>query len=236
MTEPEPMQRAMVIVAHPDDCEFMCAGTVAQWAARGVEVTYVIITNGEKGTDDPEMTRERLIATREQEERAAAHILGVKEVAFLHYPDGELVATLALRRDLAREIRRYRPDAVIVGDPSRRFYGSDYINHPDHRAAAEAALDAIFPTAGNRLFFPELLAEGFQPHSVREVYVSGSVDADTKIDISDTIHLKRAALKEHRSQLNPDDVDKWFAYDEKDKDKDGNPPKPTEDYKRIVLG
>lgn len=230
----EPIRRAMVIMAHPDDAEFVCGGTVALWAAQGVEVTYVIITSGEKGTDDPEMTKERLIALREEEQRNAARILGVKEVVFLRYPDGELMPTRELRRDLVREIRRYRPDAVIVGDPTRRFYGSNYINHPDHRAAADAALDAIFPAAGNRLFFPELLAEGLQPHSVREVYVAGSSEPDTFIDIMPTLDLAIAALKEHRSQVTPEEVEKWYRRG--DGDKKGDPPKPTEEYKRIVLG
>jgi LmbE family N-acetylglucosaminyl deacetylase len=232
MSDPQPMRRAMVIMAHPDDAEFICGGTVALWTAQGVEVTYVIITSGEKGTDDPEMTKERLIALREEEQRNAARILGVKEVVFLRYPDGELTPTMGLRRDLVREIRRYRPDAVIVGDPTRRFYGSNYINHPDHRAAADAALDAIFPAAGNRLFFPELLAEGFPPHSVREVYVAGSSEPDTFIDITPTLDLAIAALKEHRSQVSPEEVEQWYRQG----DKEGDPPKPTEEYKRIVLG
>jgi len=232
MPEPEPPRRVMVIMAHPDDPEFACAGTVARWAAQGTEVIYVLITSGDKGSDDPDMTREALMALREQEERAAARLLGVKEVVFLRYPDGELAPTLDLRRDLVREIRRYRPDAVVVPDPTRRFWDSGYINHSDHRVAGEVALDAIYPAAGNRRFFPELLAEGFLPHAVREVYVADSTEPNLTVDISATLDLKIAALKEHRSQLDPAQVDKWFRGGENG----GETFRPVEEFRRIVLG
>lgn len=232
MPEPEPPRRAMVIMAHPDDPEFACAGTVALWTAQGTEVVYVLITSGDKGSNDPHMTREELMALREEEERAAARILGVKEVVFLRYPDGELTPTLALRRDLVREIRRYRPDAVIVPDPTRHFWDSGHINHSDHRVAGEVALDAIYPAAGNRRFFPELLVEGFPPHSVREVYVADSTQPNLTVDISATLDLKIAALKEHRSQLDPDKVEKWFREGENGRE----PPRPVETFKQITLG
>ena len=126
---------------------------------------------------------------------------GIQDVVFLRYPDGVLEPSLALRRDLTRVIRRYRPEAVICGDPTMRFYGNSYLNHPDHRAASDAALDAVFPSAGTRLIFPELLDEGLAPHEVESVFIFGSRHADTFIDIAETLTVKLAALKEHRSQM-----------------------------------
>lgn len=195
----------MVVMAHPDDPEFTAGGTVAKWAREGKEIIYVICTNGNKGSDDPQMTPERLATIREEEQRAAAKRLGVKKIVFLGYPDGELQPTLELRRDIAREIRRYKPDAVITPDPTTRYFGQTYINHPDHRAAGDAALDAIFPAARDRLSFPELAEGGLEPHKVREVYLSGTTNPDFWVDIGDTIEIKIEALLQHRSQINEPD-------------------------------
>ncbi|MFQ6059487.1 MAG: PIG-L deacetylase family protein [Anaerolineae bacterium] len=204
------IQRIMVIVAHPDDTEFGVGGTVAKLTQAGKEVTYVICTNGDKGSSDPEMTSERLAEIREQEQRVAAQLLGVKEVVFLGYRDGELMPTLELRRDITREIRRYKPDAVFTQDPTTRYIGQVYINHPDHRAAGEAALAAVFPSARDRLTFPELAAEGLEPHKVREVYLTLTLAPDYWVDITDTLDLKIAALMEHRSQFeDPQRIVEW---------------------------
>ena len=197
----EDSKRVMAIVAHADDAEFGFAGTVAKWIRQGMEVTYVLVTNGNKGSADPNMTSEQLAATREKEQLAAAKVLGVKDVVFMGYPDGELEHTLGLRRDLTRVVRRYRPDIAIVPDPTTWFYRNDYINHPDHRAVGEAALAAIFPSARDRLTFPELLNEGLQPHKVLDIYISLANDPNTWIDITDTIDVKIAALREHKSQI-----------------------------------
>lgn len=198
-----------MIIAHADDAEFGSAGTIARWVKQGVEVTYVVVTNGNKGSADPEMTPEALAALREKEQRAACNVLGVKNVVFLGYQDGELVPSLELRRNLTREVRRYKPDVAMVPDPTTWYFGNTYINHPDHRAVGEAALAAIFPSARDRLTFPELLVEGFEPHKVREVYLSFSMNADTWVDITDTMDTKLAALREHRSQLpDMDEIDK----------------------------
>ena len=151
---------AVVITAHPDDAEFTVGGTVARWAREGKTVIYVICTDGSRGSNDPKVRPEHLVAIRRAEQEAAARILGVEEIVFLGYEDGSLEPTLALRRDLTREIRRYRPDIVVCPDPTVRYYGDSYLNHPDHRAAGDAALDAAFPSAGTRYIFPELLAEG----------------------------------------------------------------------------
>ncbi|MGQ9467551.1 MAG: PIG-L deacetylase family protein [Anaerolineae bacterium] len=213
-------QRVLVILAHPDDPEFFCGGTVARWVQEGREVIYVLATHGERGSDDPAMSPERLARIREQEQRAAARVLGVQEVVFLDYPDGSLLPTLELRRDLTRQIRRWKPHIVITCDPTVR-YRSGYLNHPDHRAIGDAALDAVYPDARNPLQFPELLAEGLEPHRVREAYIAGAADPDTEVDITDTLALKLEALRQHRSQIaDPDGLEvrlrEWHRKEEPD--------------------
>ena len=197
----EETERVMVITAHPDDAEFTVGGTVARWAREGKTVIYMICTDGSRGSNDPKVRPEHLVAIRRAEQEAAARILGVEEIVFLGYEDGSLEPTLALRRDLTREIRRYRPDIVVCPDPTVRYYGDSYLNHPDHRAAGDAALDAVFPSARTRYIFPELLAEGLEPHKVREVLIRGALSPNLWVDISDTIELKIAALKKHESQV-----------------------------------
>lgn len=193
--------RVLVVMAHPDDAEFGAAGTIARWAEEGRHVTYLILTDGNRGSSDPSMTSERLSQIRHAEQRAAALRLGVKDVFFLGYDDGSLQPTLDLRRQIVRWIRRCKPDVVVAPDPTRRWSGQRYINHPDHRAAGDATLDAIMPGADTRLVFPELLDEGLEPHEVREIYLTGSNEPDLWVDISQTIELKLAALREHRSQV-----------------------------------
>ena len=193
--------RAMVVQAHPDDAEFGCAGTVARWAAAGAEVVYVLGTSGDKGSDDLEMSSERLIETREAEQRAAARILGVKEVEFLRFRDAELVADLALRLAITRMIRKHRPEALICQDPTARWYAQEYIQHPDHIAMGEATLAAVFPSARDRLTFPQLAAEGLVPHKVEHVYLDGAKEPDVWIDITAFFDTKVAALKAHASQI-----------------------------------
>jgi len=206
VSEPEPPAPASVLSvhAHPDDQEHTVSGTLVKWARSGSAVVSVCITSGGAGSNEftpPDMTREALAALREDEQRNACHVQGIRDVVFLRYPDGMLEPTIALRRDLTRVIRRYRPEAVVCGDPTMRFYGNGYINHPDHRAASDATLDAVFPSAGTRLIFPELLDEGLMPHEVKSVFIFGSRHADTFVDIADTLAVKLAALKEHRSQM-----------------------------------
>jgi LmbE family N-acetylglucosaminyl deacetylase len=202
--EPPAPRSLMTIQAHPDDQEFTVAGTLAKWARAGCEITVVCITSGDAGSNDPAKNaadKPALAALREEEQRAAGREIGVQETVFLRYPDGELQHTLALRRDLTRLIRKYRPEAVVCGDPTARFYGNSYMNHPDHRAAADAACDAVFPSAGTRLIFPELLAEGLEPHSVKRLYLHGSEKPDVWIDTAETIEIKVRALRRHRSQV-----------------------------------
>jgi LmbE family N-acetylglucosaminyl deacetylase len=202
--EPAPPPHVMSIHAHPDDQEFTVAGTLAKWTRAGSQIVTVCITSGGAGSNastPPDMTREKLVPLREEEQRRACGVLGIREVVFLGYQDGMLEPSLALRRDLTRLIRRYRPDVLVCGDPTVRFYGNRYLNHPDHRVAADVALDAAFPSAETRFIFPELLAEGLAPHKVKQVFLHGSERPDTFVDIADVLDMKLAALKEHRSQM-----------------------------------
>jgi LmbE family N-acetylglucosaminyl deacetylase len=203
-TEPPVPARVLSIHAHPDDQEHTVSGTLAKWARAGSAVVTVCITSGGAGSNEftpPDLTRETLAVLREEEQRNACRVQGIQDVVFLRFEDGMLEPTIALRRELTRVIRRHRPDAVVCGDPTMRFYGNGYINHPDHRAASDAALAAIFPSAETRLIFPELLAEGLPPHQVKSVFIYGSSHPDTFIDIAETLTVKLAALKEHRSQM-----------------------------------
>ena len=202
----EEYRRGMVVVAHPDDAEWGCAGTVAKWCAQGWEVVYVLCTDGSKGSDDPEMTSPKLVELRSQEQRDAGKVLGLKQVVFLGYEDSMLEPTLELRRDIAREIRRHRPDILICNSPVRRLNESDYIGHPDHYAAGEAALAAVFPTARDRLTNPELLEEGLKPHKVREVWVAEHEEPNHYVDVTAHIETAVEALKQHRSQVSADDA------------------------------
>ncbi|HYO28951.1 MAG TPA: PIG-L deacetylase family protein [Thermomicrobiales bacterium] len=199
--DPPGPKRIAVIFAHPDDAEFICAGTVARWVAEGNHVTYVLLTSGDKGSEDPAVTPEALAATRTAEQRAACAVLGVQDVRFLGYADAMLVPDLAMRKELVRVIRTIRPDVVVCQDPTVRFVGQNYLNHPDHRAAGEATLDAVYPAARDRMTFPELLAEGLEPHKVREVYLAGAEKPDVAIDVTAYMETKLAALRCHASQM-----------------------------------
>jgi len=202
--EPPAPGRVLSVHAHPDDQEFTVGGTLAKWARAGSTIITVCITSGSAGSNEHtpvSMTREALAPIREDEQRKACHVLGISEVIFLGYEDGLLEPSLTLRRELTRVIRRCRPDAVVCGDPTMRFYGTGYLNHPDHRAAADVTLDAVFPSAETRLVFPELLDEGLEPHKVGAVFIHGSDRADTFIDISEVLALKLSALNEHRTQI-----------------------------------
>jgi LmbE family N-acetylglucosaminyl deacetylase len=197
------LRTILCVAAHPDDLEFTVGGTVARWAADGREVVFCLVTDGGAGTNEHTPDAEGLVARRERETRDAARILGVKDVVVLGHPDGTLEPTLSVRRDITRVIRRVRPDVVVCGDPTVRWYGTEYLNHPDHRAAASAALDAVFPSAETRAIFPELLDEGLEPHKVKEVWVSGSLEPNAWVDIEATLATKVAALRAHVSQIGP---------------------------------
>jgi LmbE family N-acetylglucosaminyl deacetylase len=195
------LARILCISAHPDDNEFTIAGSVAKWTREGRGVVFCLVTSGAAGTNEHTPRNEGLVPVRERECGEAAALLGVEDLVFLRYEDGVVEPTLGLRRDLTRVIRRSKPDVVVCGDPTVRWYGSEYLNHPDHRAVASAALDAVFPSAETRYVFPELLAEGLEPHKVKEVLIVGAASPDTWIDIGDTLELKGAALRAHVSQI-----------------------------------
>jgi LmbE family N-acetylglucosaminyl deacetylase len=196
------LERVLVVVAHPDDAEFSCAGTAALWTDRGIEVSYVICTDGAAGAADLTIEQSRLASVRETEQREAADVLGVKEVIFLGQPDGGLQVSAELRGELVKLIRQYRPD-LIVCQNAVRHYSNLFGNHPDHLAAGQLAIEAVYPYARNPHAYPELLAQGLQPHSVREVWVVGTETPDHAVDVTTTVDRKIAALAKHRSQHTP---------------------------------
>lgn len=196
-------QNILVILAHPDDPEFFCGATLARWARAGHRITYCLLCCGDKGwnpSTPPDMTSKDLCAIRRGEQQRAAQVLGVDVVEFLDRHDGYLVPDLPLRRDIVRVIRRIRPHVLVTCDPQNLFasYG---LNHPDHRAAGQAVLDAVFPAAGNPFYFPELLEENLPPHMPREVWVTLTQQADVTIDVTDHYDLRISAVLQHRSQI-----------------------------------
>jgi LmbE family N-acetylglucosaminyl deacetylase len=193
----------LVVMAHPDDAEFSAGGTLARWTGAGARVSYCVCTDGDKGTSDPHRDPRAVAEERIGEQRAAARVLGVEEVVFLGHPDGVLQPSLELRRDIVRVIRRVRPEAVLCPDPTRRF-GPGYINHPDHRAVGDVALDAVYPSARDPLVFPELVEEGLPPHKVTQVFVANPAEPNCLVDISGTLERKLDALRQHRSQITDD--------------------------------
>jgi LmbE family N-acetylglucosaminyl deacetylase len=210
----EPIGRALVIFSHPDDAEFGAAATIASLVARGARVDYVVTTDGGKGTDDPAVTSEQLAATRIAEQRAAADLLGVNEIVHLGYADGYLTPSLELRRDIVREIRRFRPELVIAQNPVRRLDGNPFISHPDHLATGEATLSAVYPAARDRLNFPELLDEGLEPWKVRQALVTGAERPNLWVDVGAHLDAAMAALRCHASQF-----DDWEVVEERVRDR-----------------
>ncbi len=196
----EGSRRALIISAHPDDSEFGAAGTVHLWSKEGWEFYYLICTDGSKGTEDPEMTPDKLTPLRREEQRAATRVAGGKEVAFLDHVDGELRYNRDLMRDIVRHIRKIKPFAVFTHDPNQ-IVRNMFINHPDHRCVGEVTIDAVYPIARNRPSFPELLDEGLEPFSAKEVYLWTASDTNFEVDISDVLETKIEALRQHKSQF-----------------------------------
>ncbi len=188
--------QVIVVTPHPDDAEFGVAGTVARWTREGKDVIYVVCTNGDKGTTDPNMKPDELAKIREKEQLAAAKLLGVREVVFLGYPDQTLEDTPEFRKDIVRLIRKYKPETVVTADLYRR-----YLWHRDHRITSRVTLDAVFPYARDLLAYPDLLEEGLQPHKVKEVLLWGAEEPNYRSDITDTFDIKIAALRCHKSQI-----------------------------------
>lgn len=233
----ESQKTILVVLAHPDDPEFFCGGTLARWANEGHFIHYCLITNGNKGSDDPDITPEKLSSLREIEQKHAAEIIGVKNIEYLGYDDGTLISDLKVRKEVVRAIRQVKPDILVSCDPTNYFPNESYINHPDHRTAGQIALDAVFPASGNRMFFPELITEeGLQPHSVDEVWLSLTVQPNITLDITSTFEKKLQALHEHKSQIgDPDAFDKRMRTTRHTKDSSEDAPRYEETFKRIIF-
>jgi LmbE family N-acetylglucosaminyl deacetylase len=205
-TWPSP-QKKLVILAHPDDPEFFCGASIAKWVEEGHQVVYWLLTCGDKGADDAAVDPKELCNLRHDEQRSAAAVLGVKQVNFLGFPDGYLTPDINLRREVTRIIRLERPDILVTCDPETFIVGDVRINHPDHRAAGQVTLDAVFPAAGNPLYFPELLhQQGLQPHTVREVWISLTQKPTLQLDITPYWETKLQALYKHKSQIGDQQV------------------------------
>jgi LmbE family N-acetylglucosaminyl deacetylase len=196
----------MIVAPHTDDAEFGIAGTVCNWVHEGKTVVYCIVTNGDKGTSDKTLSPADLIKLREKEQWDAAHKLGVSDVVFLGYHDQELEETAQLRKDVVREIRRYRPETVATTDPYRR-----YIWHRDHRVCGQVVMDAIYPFARDHLAYPDLFEQGFLPHKVKEVLTWGTEEPNYWSDITESFATKIAALACHKSQVGHRDAHQFYA-------------------------
>src|SRR4030042_4540997 len=196
-------QIVLAVGAHPDDIDFAAGGTIAKWAKEGFDIYYLILTDGSKGSDNPEMTRKKLVGIRKKEQLEAAKILGVKKVFFLNYPDTELEANLKLKKDITKKIRQLKPTKVVAFNPQVIFSQKrHYINHSDHRAAGLATIDSVFPLARDRLTFPEHERQGLKPHKVKEVYLVSSGRGNYVSNIEKVFKIKVDAIKAHTSQVN----------------------------------
>ncbi|MGZ8481180.1 MAG: PIG-L deacetylase family protein [Candidatus Limnocylindria bacterium] len=203
-------ERVLVVAAHPDDIEFGAAATVTRWTGEGSAVRYLVVTRGEKGSDDPHADTAVIAQVREREQRAAAAEIGVEGVDFLDEPDGQVQATLALRERITYAVRSFRPEAVMTHDPTVLFVNNEWVNHPDHRAVGEATVDAVFPTARDPLNFREHLDAGVGPWKVAELYLWSTNEANQIVDISATLERKIAALGHHASQFRSfDEIARW---------------------------
>jgi LmbE family N-acetylglucosaminyl deacetylase len=203
-------ERVLVVAAHPDDIEFGAAGTVARWIREGAEVRYLVVTRGDKGSEDPSADAEAIGRIREREQLAAAGEIGVAGVELLDEPDGQVEVSLRLRERFTRAIRRHRPEIVMSHDPTVLFVNNEWVNHPDHRAVGQCVVDAVFPTARDPLNFREHLDAGLRPWKVSQLYLWSTNEANQLVDIADTLDAKVAALRCHESQFRDfDGIERW---------------------------
>src|SRR5918996_1239752 len=203
--------RVLVVAAHPDDIEFAAAATVARWVGEGADVRYLLVTRGDKGSDDPTTDVEALAALREREQRAAANQVGAAGVEFLSEPDGQVEPSLRLRERITWAIRAFRPEIVMTHDPTVLFVNNEWVNHPDHRAVGQVTVDAVFPTARDPLNFRDHLDAGLGPWKVAELFLWSTNEANQLVDISATLDRKVAALRHHASQFHQfDAVERWL--------------------------
>lgn len=194
-------ERVLVVAAHPDDIEFGAAGTVARWVHEGTSVRYLLVTRGDKGSDDPGADSRELAVVREREQRDAAAVIGVQGVEFLDEPDGQVEPGLVMRERITRVIRAFRPEIVMTHDPTVLFVNNEWVNHPDHRAVGLVTVDAVFPTARDPLNFPDHLRDGMGAWKVAELFLWSTNEANQLVDIGDCIDAKIAALSRHASQF-----------------------------------
>ena len=205
-------KRILVILAHPDDPDFFCGAMISRWCQQGHEVHYCLLTKGQKGAQDMNIVPEELAKKRVQEQEAAARVLGVKTVEFLDYVDGEVIPDLEMRRKIVGVIRKWKPQILLTSDPLNLFPNDNRINHPDHRAAGQAVVDAAFPAAGSPMFFPEgIREEGLTPHSIDELWLSATSNSNFDIELTDYFADKLRAIHCHRSQINID-LEKFDAF------------------------
>jgi LmbE family N-acetylglucosaminyl deacetylase len=229
-------QKILVVLAHPDDPEFFCGGTLTKWANEGHEIAYCLLTKGDKGVNDHFKGAEDIRQLRIDEQYKAAAVIGAKKITFLDYEDGYLTPNLEIRRDVARIIRKETPDIVVTCDPTNYYLRDSYINHPDHRAAGQVVIDAVFPAAQNELFFPELIQEeDLNPHHVKEVWISLPKEPNIFIDITDTWDNKIKALLEHASQIGEKEKFLDRMRSRRTEDSSDQNPRFEEIFRRIVF-
>jgi LmbE family N-acetylglucosaminyl deacetylase len=233
----ESPRRILVILAHPDDPEFFCGATIARWTEAGHEVRYCLLTCGDKGTKDFALQGEELCSLRQREQRAAAAVLGVKDVTFLNFEDGYLVPDLELRRAITRVIRREHPDVLVTCDPTTLYIGSDRLNHPDHRAAGQAVLDAVYPAVRDHLNFVELWRdEKLEPCLVNEIWISGTLEPNVVLNATGFWETKLRALYEHKSQIGEQQAFEARMRSRRTPDSTPEHPRYEEKFRRILLG
>jgi LmbE family N-acetylglucosaminyl deacetylase len=228
-------QNILVMLAHPDDPEFFCGATIARWASMGHTVKYCLLTKGDKGSQDRTVKPEELARIRVEEENRASAVLGVSSVRFLDYCDGTLIPSMETRRSVAKVIRQEKPDILVTCDPTNYYPREGTVNHPDHRAAGQIVVDGYFPATGNPMFFPELLDEGLEPHSVKELWLSLPSEANIILNVTDFWSIKIKALHEHRSQIaSMEDLDKRML-NRRAADSSPESPRYEEKFHRIVF-
>lgn len=229
-------QKILVMLAHPDDPEFFLGATIARWTRAGHHVHYCLLTRGDKGAQDPNISGEDLARLRVAEQNKAAAALGVEVVRFLEHEDGTLIPNLEIRREVVKVIREEKPDILVTCDPTNYFPHDGYINHPDHRAAGQIVIDSYFPASGSPMFYPDLALEGLTPHSVKEIWMSLTHQPNVVLDISDTWQQKITALHYHCSQIgDPDKFDERMAT-RHTPDSTPNAPRFEEKFHRIIYG
>ena len=231
----EAPQKILIILAHPDDPEFFLGGSIGRWTEMGHKVDYCLFTRGDKGVNGKIVDPLELAKLREGEQQAAAAVLGVQSVQFLNYEDGYLTPDLNARREVVRVIRTLKPDIVVSCDPTNYFHRANRINHPDHRAAGQIVADAVFPAAGNPLFFPELRAEGLEAHNVKELWLSLPIAADISLDVTATWNLKFEALKQHKSQIADVEELRKNLWSRRTADSSAEHPRFLEHFRRIIF-